>query len=198
MEGVKKIKTTTIGTEGVGRTCLAIQFVFGYFEERTDPTIENSYKKIIQVDDEDYQLEIEDSAAYFIEWSSQSNFAIRYASSLIIVYSVTSRESFDNVRAIHNHIEREFQLSRRRVPLLLVGNKCDLCDERCVSTKEGEELARSFQCTFMEASAKDHTNVDQVFYQMIREMKEQDQQQRSPSAVAPVPPSPKPKTCCLL
>lgn len=195
---MQKLKTTTIGTEGVGRTCLAIQFVSGLFVEGRDPTIDDCFKKIIQVDDEEYEFQIEDSAAYSMEWSSMSNFAIRYADSLILVYSVTSRESFDNAKSIYKHIEGEFQLSRRRVPLILVGNKCDLHEERSVSTEEGEEMAKYYQCTFMETSAKDHTNVNQVFYQIVREMKEQEQQKRSPSPVAPVPPSPKHKTCCIL
>jgi GTPase KRas protein len=57
------------------------------------------------------------------------------------------------------------------VPLVLVGNKIDLVDSRVVSTDEGAELARKLNCPFVEASAKERINVDEGFYQVVREIR---------------------------
>lgn len=55
--------------------------------------------------------------------------------------------------------------------MVLVGNKCDLADQRMITTDQGEELARKFGgCAFLEASAKNKINVEQIFYDLIRQI----------------------------
>jgi GTPase SAR1 family protein len=55
--------------------------------------------------------------------------------------------------------------------MVLVGNKCDLAEQRVISTEQGEELARKFGgCAFLEASAKNKINVEQIFYDLIRQI----------------------------
>jgi GTPase SAR1 family protein len=49
----------------------------------------------------------------------------------------------------------------------LVGNKIDLEDERAVTTEEGKELAQTFNCAFIEASAKTNTNVSDIFFELV-------------------------------
>ena len=70
------------------------------------------------------------------------------------------------------------------MPMILVGNKCDLDLDRVVSYRQGEVLAESLDMKFLETSAKDDTNVDQVFYDLVRDIqrckivtKEKQQQQ---------------------
>lgn len=55
---------------------------------------------------------------------------------------------------------------------ILIGNKCDLSDSREVKIEEGEELARQYDIPFMETSAKDSLNVDNLFQAMATAMKE--------------------------
>jgi GTPase SAR1 family protein len=58
-----------------------------------------------------------------------------------------------------------------QVPMVLVGNKCDLAEQRVISTEQGDELARKFGgCAFLEASAKNKINVEQIFYDLIRQI----------------------------
>lgn len=55
--------------------------------------------------------------------------------------------------------------------MVLVGNKCDLIDQRVITNEQGESLARKFGgCTFLEASAKTKSNVDQIFHDLIRQI----------------------------
>jgi len=53
--------------------------------------------------------------------------------------------------------------------MILVGNKIDLADKREVGTTEGAELAKSFGLPFFETSAKTRVNIEEVFYQAVRE-----------------------------
>lgn len=54
--------------------------------------------------------------------------------------------------------------------MVLVGNKCDLESSRQVSTLEGKELAKFFNCPFFETSAKERTNVDECFLALVKEI----------------------------
>merc|ERR1712063_242744 len=57
------------------------------------------------------------------------------------------------------------------IPMMLVGNKSDLEDKREVETNEGEELAKKLNCQFKEASAKTRDNVEEAFYDLVREIR---------------------------
>jgi len=59
---------------------------------------------------------------------------------------------------------------------MLVGNKCDRVTEREVSTQEGSALARELGCDFVEASAKNCVNVEEAFYDVVRQLRKQRQQ----------------------
>lgn len=87
----------------------------------------------------------------------------------IFVYSITSRSSFE---AISTFREQVLQVREAdSCTCLLVGNKVDLAeDQRMVSREEGEKLAKSFGCPFMEITAKDRRQVDDVFETIVREI----------------------------
>ena len=92
----------------------------------------------------------------------------RGAQGIIIVYDVTDRESFDNVRQWMHEIDR---FANQGVCKILVGNKCDLEEERKVSTEEGMELAKHYELPFLETSARNSINVEQSFYTMTKEIR---------------------------
>jgi small GTP-binding protein len=79
----------------------------------------------------------------------------------VLVYSITSQATFNDLIDVKDQIVRVKDVGAD-VPMLLVGNKSDLEDERVVEKQHGESLARSFGCTFLEASAKLETNVNEV------------------------------------
>lgn len=55
------------------------------------------------------------------------------------------------------------KLSTHQVPMILVGNKCDLENERVVGKDQGQNLARQWSnCAFLETSAKSKINVNEV------------------------------------
>jgi len=60
-----------------------------------------------------------------------------------------------------------------KVPLVICGNKCDLDAERQVSKTEGQDLAKGFDCPFLETSAKARINVEEGFFALVREIRKQ-------------------------
>jgi GTPase SAR1 family protein len=83
----------------------------------------------------------------------------------VLVYSITSQATFNDLIDIKDQIMRVKDIGAD-IPMVLVGNKNDLEDERVVGKQNGESLARSFACTFLEASAKLQVNVNEVSSQL--------------------------------
>ena len=72
---------------------------------------------------------------------------------MLLIYSITSRSSFENLSNFRKRFQKEKE--REWLPIVLVGNKCDLEDDRQVTREEGEELAKEWDIPFFEVSAKD-------------------------------------------
>ncbi|KFG41598.1 Ras small GTPase family Ras subfamily protein, partial [Toxoplasma gondii MAS] len=113
----------------------------------------------------------------------------RGAHGIIIVYDVTDRESFNNVKNWMMEIDK---YAMEGVSKLLVGNKCDLTSKRTVTYEEGKEFADSCNMRFIETSAKNAHNVEQAFHIMASEIKARvqvNQQQSRPNANVRLGPS---------
>ena len=77
-----------------------------------------------------------------------------------MVYDVTDAESFENVKNWLTEIDR---FAKEGVLRVLVGNKCDLEEKRKISTAKGKELADSYGIKFLETSAKNTVNIEELF-----------------------------------
>ena len=83
----------------------------------------------------------------------------------MLVYDVTQARSFENInkwlRNIDDHASDD-------VVKMLVGNKCDMEDKRCIARARGETLAREHGVPFLETSAKSNINIEKAFFEMAR------------------------------
>lgn len=156
-----------LGSGGVGKSALTVQFVSGTFMEKYDPTIEDFYRKEIEVDSSPCVLEILDTAGTE-QFASMRDLYIKNGQGFVVVYSITSHQTFQDVKNMKEQIVRV--KGTERVPIILVGNKLDLEHQREVTAVEGMALAQSWNVPFMEASAKNKCNVNDVFSEVVREM----------------------------
>ena len=171
----------------------AIQLCLNHFVETYDPTIEDSYRKQVVIDQQSCMLEVLDTAGQE-EYTALRDQWIRDGEGFVLVYSITSRSSFSRIQRFHNQIQRVKESagspisiqspvypspsgSIGPVPVMLVGNKCDKGAEREVSAQEGKELARELNCEWVEASAKNCVNVEKAFYDVVRLLRKQRERQ---------------------
>ena len=89
---------------------------------------------------------------------------------ILLVYSIDDRNSLNNLENWIKDIKDK--TNYEKVPLILIGNKCDLEDERKVSKEEGEKFALKYNIKFFECSAKNNINVNQAFESLINEVVE--------------------------
>jgi GTPase KRas len=117
------------------------------------------------------------------EYSAMREQYMRTGEGFLLVYSITSRQSFEEIMTFQQQILRV--KDKDYFPIIVVGNKCDLEGERQVSRQDGESLARSFGCRFIETSAKSRLNVDNAFYDLVREIRRFNREMSSPGGGAP-------------
>lgn len=179
---VREYKLVVVGGGGVGKSALTIQMVQSHFVDEYDPTIEDSYRKQCLIDQEPALLDVLDTAGQE-EYSAMREQYMRTGEGFLLVYSITSRSSFEEIAAFYQQILRV--KDKDSFPVVLVGNKSDLEADRRVSVEEGQNLARQFNnCKFLETSAKKRVNVDVAFYELVRQVRIFNKDPGSPLAAA--------------
>lgn len=165
---LKEYKVVVLGSGGVGKSALTVKFVTGQFVEKYDPTIEDFYRKEIDVDNNPSILEILDTAGTE-QFASMRDLYIKNGQGFLLIYSLLNRQTFTDLKPMRDQILRV--KNSDTVPLILVGNKSDMFDEREVSANEAKLLAEEWGCPHFETSAKNNNNVDEVFTEIVRRMK---------------------------
>ncbi|KAJ6236709.1 ras-like protein [Anaeramoeba flamelloides] len=163
-------KIVMVGNGGVGKSAMTVRFVQDVFVTEYDPTIEDYYHKVITIDEKECGVEVLDTPSH-LEFSSMWDCIYRSGDGFLIVYSITDRSSFEQVTNYYDKIILRKDVNDGEVPIIIVGNKCDLEIEREVSYQEGHDLAQRILCKFIETSALTKQNLEEVFYAIARETK---------------------------
>ena len=154
-----------LGSSYVGKSNMMNQFLRGQFEEVYLATIGiNCLNKLFIFDGKKVKINYYDTAGQE-RYNSLNLTFLRKADGVILVYDITSQESF---RKIDFWIQELHNKSRESKVLMLVGNKTDLDNEREVSFQQGEKKANEIGCPFMETSAKTNHNIKECFEKASR------------------------------
>ena len=105
------------------------------------------------------------------EFSSMPDQYRRVFDCLALVYSITDKKSFEMITDLRQEalkIKDVTHETNEAWPMILIGSKSDLEDERQVTNEQGEELARSLGMPFIEISAKKNENIDVAFHGLLR------------------------------
>lgn len=163
----KERNIAMMGYRSVGKSSLSIQFVEGQFVDSYDPTIENTFSKLTRVNSTEYDVKLVDTAGQ----DEYSIFPAQYSMDFhgyVLVYSITSQKSFEVIQIIHEKLLDV--MGKAYVPVVLVGNKTDLHQERAVSTEEGKKLAECWKAQFLETSAKQNESVADIFHVLLQQI----------------------------
>ncbi|KAI7834828.1 ras family-domain-containing protein [Kickxella alabastrina] len=177
---IPEYKVVMLGSGGVGKSMITTRYINGNFTEEYDPTIEDSYRKRCEVDDNACFLEILDTAGQE-EYIALRDYHIRGGDCFVIVYSITNKSTLEEAEHIAEKIYQTKQTDE--VPIVLVGNKCDHESERQVSMEDGKRLAKKIKSGFYEVSAKTGVKVDSIFTQCVRRIKHHSRNTELPSAL---------------
>ncbi|XP_049816222.1 ras-like protein isoform X1 [Schistocerca nitens] len=180
-------------TGGVGKSALTIQLIQNHFVDEYDPTIEDSYRKQVVIDGETCLLDILDTAGQE-EYSAMRDQYMRTGEGFLLVFAVNNAKSFEDISMYREQIKRV--KDAEEVPMVLVGNKCDL-PTRAVDISQAQEVARQYMIPFVETSAKTRLGVDDAFYTLVREIRK-DKEHRGKDKRKRVRISYRRRQCCLL
>ena len=161
-------KVILIGNAGVGKSCLLLRFSDDTFTDNYYSTIGVDFKiKTITLENtKKVKLQIYDTAGQERFHTITSSY-YHSADGIGIVYDMTNRDSYEAVNMWNADVEK---MAKPEAYKLLIGNKCDMANIRTVSTEQGSDLSKALGIPFIETSAKTSENVEEMFFQMAKEM----------------------------
>uniref|UniRef100_A0A8C4QTF2 small monomeric GTPase n=1 Tax=Eptatretus burgeri TaxID=7764 RepID=A0A8C4QTF2_EPTBU len=157
-------KLLIIGNSAVGKT----SFLFRYSEDTFTPafvsTVGIDFKvKTVERNKKKIKLQIWDTAGQE-RYRTITTAYYRGAMGFVLMYDITNEDSFNAVQDWATQIQT---YSWDNAQVILVGNKCEMENERIVSEERGRELAEQLGFEFFEASAKDNVNVKKAFEHLV-------------------------------
>ncbi|KAK8897469.1 hypothetical protein M9Y10_015421 [Tritrichomonas musculus] len=151
-------KILLIGESAVGKSSLLLQFTENKFKDCTMGTIGVDYKtKVIDIDGTSLKLQIFDTAGQE-KFRTITKTYYRGAKGILVVFDVSRKDTFVLTRFWIDSIKES---ATSDVDVALVGNKCDL--PRAVTKEEASKYADEYKIPYFETSAKDGTNVSEIF-----------------------------------
>lgn len=187
-----------VGSGGVGKSSLTIRYLKNEFTEYYDPTLEETYRKEIEYNGKLYDVEIVDTAGQE-EFSSFRDSSVATGDAFLVLFAINSVSSWHELKDLRSKIIQDRQLTSP-IPMVLVGNKLDLEEEREVNKDEVLEYCNSSDVTIplIETSAKTGLNVEESFQLMMQQI-----QRIQPSLLERIAPrnygnKPTKKADCLL
>ncbi|XP_023331649.1 ras-related protein Rab-3 isoform X2 [Eurytemora carolleeae] len=157
-------KLLIIGNSSVGKTSFLFRYADDSFTSAFVSTVGIDFKvKTVFRQDKRVKLQIWDTAGQE-RYRTITTAYYRGAMGFILMYDVTNEESFTSV---HDWCTQIKTYSWDNAQVILVGNKCDMEDERVISYERGKHLADSLGLEFFETSAKENINVRAVFERLV-------------------------------
>ncbi|KAI8951826.1 ras-domain-containing protein [Xylaria longipes] len=186
----REYHVVVMGAGGVGKSCLTAQFVHNEWIESYDPTIEDSYRTQMTVDVSAPQsypigfhklisllqqrqvvLEILDTAGTD-QFVAMRDLYMKTGQGFLLVFSITSAASLNEIAGLRDEIIRI--KDDENVPIVICGNKADLEEYRAIPRARGFEVSQRWGAPYYETSARNKTNVDEVFVDLCRQMLRKD------------------------
>ena len=157
------LKLLLLGDSSVGKTSILLKYISNKFDESSISTVGVDYMdKIIDYNKFKIKLQIWDTSGEEKFRTITKNF-YRNADGLLVVFDLTKKESYDHIRIWIN----EAKENNDKLKTILIGNKLDLKDERIVAIDVAKQFAEKNNLKYIETSAKDGTNINELFQAII-------------------------------
>ena len=156
-------KVVLLGDSGVGKTCIISRYISGAFDQNSPSTNGASYaSKIITFENlnKTISLDIWDTAGQE-KYKSLTKFFYKDAAAAILVYDITQKVTFENMKNYWYEQLQEF--GSKNIILGVAGNKCDMYDKEDVNENEAKQFAEKIGAFFGITSAKNNTGISDLF-----------------------------------
>ena len=168
MDYDKTCQILLLGDTQVGKTCLINRYTNGVFKEEYISTVGfDYYTKQEEINNKTVQVKLWDTAGQERFKTLTPSF-LRNAEGVIIVFDVTSQDSFDNVKGWINSIKSN--LGKNIIPIIIVGNKIDMENMREISKEDGKKIASENDFKYFETSAKTGIGVDEAIKEIVNQI----------------------------
>jgi Ras-related protein Rab-11A len=162
-------KVIIIGDTAVGKSNILSRYVKDEFSSNSKSTVGVELGiKFLKIKNTKTKIQIWDTAGQERYRAITSSY-FKGSNGCFIVYDITNEASFNNIENWYEQIQKE---TSSDLPILLVGNKCDLEDERKVPIEKGKEKAKNLNCAFFETSALKKINIDKIFEELVNNIYE--------------------------
>ena len=158
-ENEERINIMTLGNTEVGKTSFILRFTENQYQDSYLATVGVDFKlKSVTIKEKQYNLFFYDTTGQE-RYKSLSVNLIKSAHGIIIMYDITSKQSFNSV---YDWIQNVKNVKGENFPMILVGNKKDKEEERLIAKEEGENIAKEYKIDFFEISNKQNINVQEA------------------------------------
>lgn len=160
-------KIVLVGDSGVGKTNLLLRYLKNEFNTQTKATVGVEFGNTkVQIDNALIKAQIWDTAGQE-RYRSITSAYYKGAHGALIVYDITRKDSFDSVEKWLSDLKNN---GEEKMVIMAIGNKCDMVNERVISTEDGEAKAQRNNIAFLETSALNATNVAKAFDELIQKL----------------------------
>ena len=162
-------KVLLVGNSDVGKSSLILRYVDQIWNDVFVPTIGVDFKvKSLEIENKSIKLQIWDTAGQERFRNVISSY-FKGEHGILLIFDITSRDSF---KELENWLAEVEKNASTQILKILIGNKCDLEEEREISKDEGEAFAMRNGMQYIETSAKINTNVNEAFEALSKIMVE--------------------------
>ncbi|EGG10830.1 uncharacterized protein MELLADRAFT_102992 [Melampsora larici-populina 98AG31] len=179
-----RLTIVIVGDGGVGKSSMTLRYIKDEYNDTYDPTIDDSFLFTTMVDNVQWQIEILDTAGQEEYRGLWVEHAISQGDAFVVTYAINSIGSFNAVPSFLEIIKNAKKNSTSQLrdppavsnmrpkdypfPFVVAGNKSDLTDSRQVAEDTGYKLADAAGGMFLECSAKENINIQELFAGLVR------------------------------
>ena len=172
------VQIAVLGGPGVGKTSIIQQFVNDgckFSENHHRTRTKQCYHPVIMINEKYYEIQLCDypSLSYFpsdslSEWTHYRGYQLLSADAYVLVFDVTSDDSFQYIKDLREQIVSSRHL--QDIAIFVVGNKQDLNEERGMSRREVQHIIKKQWkcCAYIECSAKHNWHVVSLFKEILK------------------------------
>lgn len=165
-EEIKKsvYRIPVLGETQVGKSCILTQYLLGKFTEKylTTVALDKTSKKVLVKDEAKGEVEI---VLNLVDTAGQERFrsitetTYKNANGIFVVFSVIDKATFEKI----DYWIEQIRENNDKVPIILIGNKIDLVDQRVVNFEEAQARAQQLKVNYFETSAKTGQGINEAF-----------------------------------